>query len=62
MWGLWGFVRGLVVCAFVFVGLDASATPLFLGLGDLPGGIFASQAMDVSGDGLVVGRNHSPHT
>ena len=39
---------------------SATATPMFLGLGDLPGGIFSSSATGVSADGLVVvGRSLS---
>ena len=30
------------------------AGPIFTGLGDLPGGIIASRAFAISGDGLVV--------
>lgn len=60
MVGLWGFVRGLVVCAVIFVCLDASATPLFIGLGDLPGSTFESEAYAVAdGGSTVVGQSKS---
>ncbi len=41
------------------VGGSAQAAPMFMGLGDLAGGSFASIALDTSADGsVVVGRSH----
>ena len=42
------------------IAFSASAVPMFQGLGDLPGGLFNSQAYDVSADGsVVVGQGNS---
>ncbi|NRA00706.1 MAG: PEP-CTERM sorting domain-containing protein, partial [Myxococcales bacterium] len=44
-------ILGIVCLGFAF---NASAKPLFMGLGDLPGGDFYSKAFAVSADGSVV--------
>ena len=44
-------ILGIVCLGFAF---NASAKPVFMGLGDLPGGNFNSEARGVSADGSVV--------
>ena len=44
-------ILGIVCLGFAF---NASAKPLFMGLGDLPGGNFYSRAREVSADGSAV--------
>lgn len=53
-----------IISALCAAGFSLSAAsvdgPLFMGLGDLPGGIFISVARNISGDGtVVVGQSHS---
>lgn len=51
---------GFLAFALVLAPPTARATPMFTGLGDLPGGAFESFAGDVSADGtVVVGRSQS---
>ena len=47
-------MRRLLVLAVLALPLDARATPMFVPLGDLSGGSFASRATAVSADGSVV--------
>jgi hypothetical protein len=44
----------IVILSTAWCGPAAAAQPMFIGLGDLPGGIFNSVAYDVSADGSVV--------
>ena len=44
----------LVSAAFLILAVKIHAAPAFQGLGDLPGGSFRSEAIDVSANGLVV--------
>lgn len=49
--------RALMALAFGFLSIPtvwAGAPPSFIGLGDLPGGTFDSEALAISADGLVV--------
>lgn len=61
MFPLWFLLIGLgPTLVFFFSALPARATPLFMGLGDLPGGSFGSVATGVSADGsVVVGQSQS---
>lgn len=43
-----------LIIASGFTALPASAAPFFMGLGDLPGGSFSSEAAAISADGQVV--------
>ena len=50
----------LIAAAFVLASHSAHASPFFMGLGDLPGGSFNSEAESVSADGsVVVGRGRN---
>ncbi len=50
----------LVLFSVPGLALSASASPMFMGLGDLPGGSFSSAALGVSADGsVVVGQSNS---
>ncbi len=53
-----------VASSFAVFGIafSASAVPMFLGLGDLPGGNFSSYANGISADGavVVVGKRSGP--
>lgn len=49
-----GLLAVLVVAIAVSVSAETSAEPFFMGIGDLPGGLFQSRAHGVSADGSVV--------
>jgi probable HAF family extracellular repeat protein len=49
-----GAVPGLALAVALAAAAPAAADPFFLGLGDLPGGLFWSSAHGVSADGSVV--------
>jgi hypothetical protein len=53
-------VLRLSALAIQLAASSASATPMFMGLGDLPGGEFRSNAFGVSANGaVVVARSYS---
>ncbi len=55
------FIAPVVILVGLFCGPHAHASAMFQGLGDLPGGAFASSAKAVSADGkVVVGGGQTP--